>query len=226
MRLQKFLSQVGVASRRAAEEMIRQGKVKVNGDVIVAMGVKVDPLRDQVEVDGRLVSLPEKKIYLMLDKPAGYLTTARDPQRRLTVYELLPEEYRHLFPVGRLDKDSQGLLLFTNDGDLAQRLMHPSFCHSKQYAVRVAQPLSVAASEQLLSGVELLEGLAQADEIERIDQKNFLITLHQGWKRQIRRMFQAVDGEVVRLERVRLGKFQIQQLGGAVFKEVSKEDIL
>jgi 23S rRNA pseudouridine2605 synthase len=154
MRLQKFLSQVGVASRRAAEEMIRQGKVKVNGDVIVAMGVKVDPLRDQVEVDGRLVSLPEKKIYLMLDKPAGYLTTARDPQRRLTVYELLPEEYRHLFPVGRLDKDSQGLLLFTNDGDLAQRLMHPSFCHASAVCCSGGTTIIGAASEQLLSGVD------------------------------------------------------------------------
>ena len=226
MRLQKFLSASGVSSRRQAEGLIKQGVVKVNNNIIDVMGVKVDPAKDKVMVYNKLVSLPKDNIYLMLDKPVNYITSARDEHGRQTVYDILPKKYKNLFSVGRLDKDSQGLLLLTDDGDFAQKLTHPSFNHSKEYLVRVNKKMTNDFITSLQKGVILDEGLARADKIIRVNAREFRIVLHQGWKRQIRRMVAELDYRVELLIRIRLANYSLEDMGGKLYKEVSKYEII
>jgi len=226
MRLQKFLASAGIASRRGAEEIIKRGLVSVNGEVITEMGVQVNPEEDKVTAYDKKVVLPKKKIYLMVNKPAGYITTVSDPLGRKTVMDLLPQKYSHLFPVGRLDKESEGLLLFTDDGDLAQQLTHPRYGHQKEYKVQLDNKISRELIAKLKHGVELDEGLAKVDSLVKVSQKELLLTLHQGWKRQIRRMIEAIDNDVVALQRIRIVNYTIESLGNEDFKEVDKNEII
>lgn len=232
IRLQKFMSQAGVCSRRKAEELIRAGKVLVN-DKTAKIGQKVDPENDVVKVDGKIIRPQEKYIYYAINKPVGYTSTVRDKYAKRTVLELVPKEPR-VYPVGRLDKNSRGLMILTNDGELAQRLTHPSFEHQKEYLVKCknVKHNPRLALARLKRGVNLYEGLAKFDkmEIEKFDMENNIIifkaVLHQGWKRQIRRMCELVGLSVLDLKRTRVVKLELGDLEKGKYKIINREDII
>ncbi|MFW0862179.1 MAG: pseudouridine synthase [Candidatus Komeilibacteria bacterium] len=226
MRLQKFLASAGIASRRGAEEIIKRGLITVNGEVVTEMGVKIDPDKDKVTAYGKKVSLPKEHVYLMVNKPAGYITTANDPYNRKTVYDLIPEKYHNLFPVGRLDKDSEGLLLFTDDGELAQQLTHPKFEHSKEYFVRLDKKITRELFTKLKYGIKLDEGVAKVDKLDKKGTKELSLTLHQGWKRQIRRMMEEAGFEVELLQRTKLANYNIEDLKNKPYKLIDKQEII
>lgn len=221
MRLQKFLARAGVASRRGSEDLMTAGRVTVNGRVAVELGTKVDPAADVVEVDGRRVGLADGKAYLVLNKPADVLTTMDDPHGRPTVVPLVPvDRFPGLFPVGRLDRDTTGVLLFTTDGDLAARLLHPSSHVTKVYHALVDGLLSARDLDELRCGVELDDGPtaparcrvlgpeeAARSRCGRPGRFETLVELaiHEGRKRQVKRMLSAVGHPVLRLDRVRFG---------------------
>lgn len=224
-RLQKFLSASGIASRRHAEEMILAGRVKVNGKVIRTMGVKVDPAADKIDVDGKRVKLPDTKIYLALNKPKRYLTTRNDPRRRKTVYDLLPEEYRNkVWPVGRLDFNTEGLLIFTNDGELTQALTHPSKEHEKEYEVVLDREISEGKLEKITGGMEL-DGEITAPAKARVRENVVYLSIHEGKYRQIRRMFSVLGLSVRNLKRIRVGKLKLEDLATGAFKKIKREDV-
>jgi 23S rRNA pseudouridine2605 synthase len=229
LRLQAYLARAGVASRRASEELIAAGRVKVNGAVVSAPGSKVRPGHDKVLVDGS----PVEQVgitWVALHKPRGFVTTRIDPYSRRTVYELLPEKYHTLFHVGRLDRDSEGVLLLTNDGETANRMLHPSFGTTKEYLVDVyGQPPSEVIA-QLLKGVELADGVAKAEEVQRLHQTGedtfrLRIVLREGKKREIRRMMDAVGHPVHRLLRKRFGPVELGELPSGKWRVVSPVEI-
>ncbi|MCR4406893.1 MAG: rRNA pseudouridine synthase [Anaerolineae bacterium] len=235
-RLQKVLAHAGIASRRACEEMIRQGRVQVNGQVVTEMGTRVDPTKDEIRVDGRLLDFPESHMYIMLNKPPGYLSTTSDPYGRPTVLDLLPLEAR-VYPVGRLDVDSEGLLLLTSDGTLAHRLTHPRYAHEKEYWVLVDGHPNERALRRLRRGVESEGETLQADEIRVLDKPHkrrepavdgtwLKIVLHQGSKRQIRRMCAAVGHPVRRLIRVRFGPLHLGRLEPGQWRHLSQSEVM
>ena len=207
--MQKVLAQAGVASRRAAEEMISQGRVRVNGLVITEMGRRVDPESDDIRVDGNPVSLRDSKVYWLLYKPAGCVTTLSDPQGRRTVMDWIPVAAGRMFPVGRLDYDAEGLLVLTNDGLLAHRLQHPRFGVRKSYEVKVKGHPGPEVLRRLARGVVLDEGLTAPAEVgllRRLADAAWLrIVLHQGWYRQIKRMCASVGHPVLKIRRVGYG---------------------
>ena len=209
MRLQKYLASCGVASRRRAEELIRRGEVKVNGVSVTVLGTRVDPGRDRVEVGGRILGPLGSKTYLLLNKPRGVLCTVSDPFGRPTVMDLLGDPVPGLFPVGRLDFDSEGLLLLTNDGDLAWAVTHPSHRVPKTYLVTVAGLPDATTLGRLAAGVRLSDGMTAPAEVRLAGTgrgKAWLeMTLHEGKKRQIRRMCAQVGHPVLRLLRTGIG---------------------
>ncbi len=214
-RLQKVIAAAGIASRRHAEELILAGRVTVNGDVVRELGTRVDSEHDRIEVDGKPLS-PEGHLYLALNKPVGVVTTADDPQGRTTVIDLLPPDIGRVYPVGRLDLDTRGLVLLTNDGQVAHRLMHPRYEHEKEYHVRVAGQPSESILDTLRQGIELDDGVTAPAEIDIIrrgrDNTLLRIILHEGRKRQIRRMFDAIEHPVRDLIRVRIGPIEMGEL--------------
>ena len=206
VRLGKYLAHAGVASRRAAEELIAAGRVRV-GDEIVT-----DPARDVnegsgVEVDGASVA-PEAREVWAVNKPAGVVSTAREPGRRPAITELVESEQR-LYPVGRLDADTTGLILLTNDGELANRLTHPRYGVPKTYRVRLARPPSDRDLERLRGGVRLEDGTTSAAQIQKLGERELEITISEGRKRQVRRMAEAVGNEVEALTRIRIGSLEL-----------------
>jgi 23S rRNA pseudouridine2605 synthase len=207
VRLQKVLARAGLGSRRACEELIAAGRVAVNGDTAV-LGRRVHPASDHVTVDGVAVSAAGHLVTYLLNKPAGVVSTARDPQGRPTVVDLVPAEPR-VFPVGRLDADSEGLLLLTNDGDLAQRLAHPSRGVDKVYLVEVRGVPSRGALRTLREGVELDDGRTAPAEVRLVQRHGgnaaVELVIHEGRNRQVRRMLDAVGHPVTRLVRTRIG---------------------
>lgn len=204
-RVQKYISSAGVASRRKAEEFIKSGQVFINGKK-ARLGDKVDPARDTVKVYGKIIKPPETKIYVMLNKPKGFMVSKKDPRGRKTVFDLLPDDLKlKVWNVGRLDYDTEGLLLFTNDGDLTQKLAHPKYEHDKEYEVSLAQEPTDSQLENLRAGVEIATGLTYPAQVKTRAGKVFII-LHEGKKRQIRRMFDKVGLGVVNLKRIRIGK--------------------
>lgn len=228
IRLQKFLARAGIASRRTAEEMIRQGRVVVNG-LKPEIGSRVDPLCDEIRLDGRIISLENQRIYLAFYKPRNCITTARDPQGRSTVFDFLPALGARIFSVGRLDYDAEGLLLLTNDGELANRLLHPRYGISKVYEVKVKGRPNTGALERLRSGVELDEGAtapAGAEIIRELPGAAWLrITLHQGWNRQIKRMGEAVGHSVLRIRRIAYGPICLGKLRPGEFRVLGPDEI-
>lgn len=222
IRLQKYLSQSGVASRRDAEVLIQKGLVKINGQK-AKLGDKVDPSFDAITVRDRQIktTAAEHKIYLILNKPAGYVCTRSDSHAEKTIYDLLPIQYKKtVWPVGRLDKDSCGLLILTNDGELTQKLTHPAFEHEKEYLVRINKPLDRRGSKKLASGLTV-DGERFAPcriTAHHGSSCQFNIILHEGKKRQIRRMFQAVDRQVLFLERIREGNLTLANLPQGKYK--------
>lgn len=215
-RLQKVIAQAGIASRRHAEQMILDGRVQVNGEKVVALGTKVLPA-DRILVDGRVInSISETFDYYILHKPTGYITSAKDPQGRRTVMDLLLKVKQRVYPIGRLDYDTSGLLVLTNDGELAHRLMHPSFGVEKTYQVEVEGNVPSQALLRLERGIELEDGKtapAQVRVISRNGQgslQRLEITIHEGRNRQVRRMFEAIGYPVVALKRIRFGPLQLK----------------
>ncbi|GIV59113.1 MAG: pseudouridine synthase [Rhodothermaceae bacterium] len=206
MRLNRYIARAGVCSRRKADELIRAGRVKVNGEVVTELGVRLHE-GDEVTVGGRRIS-PRPFTYLLLNKPKDTLTTTDDERGRTTVLDLLdlpPEERDALFPVGRLDRNTTGVLLLTNDGELAHRLMHPRYGVEKIYRVRTKEPVKPHELDRLRQGIELEDGLARADRVAYVapDAPHEVgLMIHEGRNRQVRRMFEALGHEVVQLERV------------------------
>ena len=202
-RLQKVLARVGFGSRRACEELIAEGRVRVNGDTAV-LGRRIDLDHDRVEVDGVAVGVRTDLVYYLLNKPRGVVTTASDPEGRSAVVDLVPAEPR-VFPVGRLDADTEGLLVLTNDGDLAYRLTHPSFGVEKEYLAEVEGTPSPGALRRLRDGVALEDGVTAPARVALVEGRALRITIHEGRKRQVRRMCAAVGHPVTRLVRTRIG---------------------
>lgn len=215
MRLQKFLAQAGVGSRRAAEELIRDGRVEVNSHR-AELGCSVDPVADRIRLDGKPVSLETQRVLVALNKPGGCVTTASDPQGRRTVLDLLPDFGVRIFPVGRLDYDAEGLILLTNDGELANRLLHPRYGIAKVYDVKIKGLPEKKAIEQLRTGVRIEEGVTGPAEVEIIGELPnaawLRITLHQGWNRQIKRMCAAVGRPVLKIKRIAYGPVRLGRL--------------
>ena len=198
-RLQKVLARVGLGSRRICEDLIAEGRVTVNGDV-AELGRRVDPERDRVVVDGVPIGVRPGLVHYLLNKPPGVVTTASDPQRRPTVVELVPAEPR-VFPVGRLDLDTEGLLLLTNDGDLANRIAHPSHGVPKEYLAEVEREPSRGALRRLREGVELTDGITAPAQASLVAPTLVRLIIHEGRNRQVRRMLEAVGHPVVRMSR-------------------------
>lgn len=228
-RLQKFLSRAGVASRRAAEEMIRAGRVSVNAEVVSGLGVKIAAGTDEVRVDGRVVEPPRELWYLMLNKPAGVVTTLNDPQGRPTVAAYVPDDAPRLFPVGRLDYATTGLLLLTNDGELAHALMHPRHHVPKVYRVEVDGVPNGADLMRLRDGVELDDGLTAPALVRLVDKRPrravLEVTLREGRKRQVRRMLSAVGHPVRSLARTSYGPLPLGSLAEGAVRMLSEEEV-
>ena len=224
-RLQKYISQAGFASRRHAEELILAGKVKVNGQIVRELGTKVEPGKDKVEVNGKKLAI-QKLIYMVLYKPKRYMTTRFDPVRRHTVFELLPENLRNVvWPVGRLDFNTEGLLIFTNDGELTQLLTHPSKEHEREYEVILDKELSGGRIEKLQNGM-MIDGKKTAPAKVRANGTTVYITIHEGWNRQVRRMFAVLGFTVRNLKRIRIGKLKLKDLQLGQYKVIGKADII
>lgn len=222
-RVQKVLARAGLGSRRHCDELVAEGRVTVNG-VVAEPGTRVDPDRDRVAVDGTVIGVRPGLVHYLLNKPAGVVTTALDPQGRPTVVELVPAEPR-VFPVGRLDADSEGLLLLTNDGELAQRVAHPSHGVEKEYLVEVEGTPSRGAVRQLREGVLLEDGLTAPAKVSRVGEQALRIAIHEGRKRQVRRMCAAVGHPVVRLVRVRIGPLTDRRLKPGQWRSLSQTEL-
>lgn len=222
-RLQKVLAQAGIGSRRSCEELIAAGRVKVNG-APVELGRRVDPGTDRIEVDGVPIATRAGLVYYLLNKPAGVVTTVSDPQARPTATGMVPAEPR-VFPVGRLDFDTEGLLLLTNDGDLAFRLTHPSFGVEKEYLAQVEGRPRPAAIKKLREGVDLEEGRTAPARVSLVAPDLLRITIHEGRKRQVRRMAKAVGHPVLRLVRTRIGPLRTGSLRPGEWRELSQAEV-
>ena len=233
VRLQKILAFAGIASRRAAERMIAEGRVSVNGEVVTQLGSRADPERDNVRVDGRRVGSAQRRRYLLLNKPVGYVTTRSDPQHRRTVLDLVPRVREYVYPVGRLDYDSEGVLLLTNDGDLAARLTHPRYGVERVYEAVVRGIPSATAIRRLAAGVVIDGRRAEPAEVQlqgghatrRGDQARASVTIREGRNRQVRRMFEAVGHPVIRLRRTRLGPLGVRGLKPGEVRDLSSEEV-
>jgi pseudouridine synthase len=226
IRLNRFLSQTGLCSRRAAEELIRKGRVSVNGLECRDLSVRIDPEHDRVRVDGQELAPSGRLIYVALNKPKGYVTTLRDERGRKCVKELVEGVGERVFPVGRLDRNSEGLLLFTNDGLTAHRLMHPSFGLEKVYRVTVDRSLSKAELLKIRSGVELEDGPAHVLKAESVadDMRKVELTIQEGRKREIRRIFQALGFRVIALKRIRFGPISLGRLPSGKWRKLSTKE--
>ena len=227
-RLQKLISRAGLMSRRQAEEKIRQGTVTVNGQV-AEIGESADPERDEICVDGTQLRFDTKVLTLMLNKPTGFICSMDDPQQRRLVGELLPAELGRLYPVGRLDYNTEGLLLLTNDGALAQHLTHPRHHVPKTYLVKVRGCLSDASRKKMESGIKLDDGLTAPARIEAVRRSGhncwFELTLREGRNRQVRRMCEAVNLPVVRLKRIALGELRLDNLKTGMYRALHESEL-
>lgn len=229
LRLQVFLSRNGVCSRRDAMALVQSGRVTVNGQTVKEPSYAIDPSKDRVTVGGKPVDV-KQFVYILLNKPAGYTTTKSDPHAEKTVLDLLPKEYHHLNPVGRLDRDTEGLLILTNDGDAANTLTHPRFKVNKKYRVKIDGVLNSQARRRLQQGV-MLEGLPTAP--AKIDPAggssqaatDFYITIHEGRKRQIRRMLEQVGRKVTYLQRVLQGPFKLENIPVGQWRKFSPDEL-
>ncbi|WP_219836492.1 pseudouridine synthase [Paenibacillus sp. R14(2021)] len=229
-RLQKILAQAGVASRRKCEELILSGKVQVNEETVTTLGVKADPAVDVITVNGRRIH-SESKLYLMLHKPKGVITSANDPQGRKIVADYLPGIKERVYPVGRLDYDTEGLLLLTNDGEFANLLTHPSHHVPKTYWATVKGVPHGSALERLQQGILLEDGMTAPAEVEYHDvnteknQATITITIYEGRNRQVRRMFDAINHPVILLRRVRFGDLGLHGLARGKFRHLTPREI-
>ena len=228
-RLQKYLAAAGVASRRASETLILEGRVAVNGKVVKELGTKVTPGKDKVTVDGKPVQTEEQLVYYLMNKPAGYLTTVKDTHDRPTVMDLLTGIPYRVFPVGRLDFETEGLLLLTNDGEFAYRMTHPKFKIKKTYLATVQGELTKERLQMLRNGVELEDGKTAPAEVNIVRQEKHRtvveITIHEGKNRQVRRMFKAVKNPVLELKRINVGGLTLKGVGSGEIRSLTAEEV-
>ncbi len=223
VRLQKFLSSAGFCSRRRGEMYIREGHVRVNGQVVTELGTKIDPDTDRVEVDNQVLTRQQHHVYIALNKPRTYVTTCSQKNRKVVIDLVdIPER---IYPVGRLDKDSTGLLLLTNDGNLHHHLLHPSFDHEKEYDVQVSAPISDEDLKRLASGVTILGAKTRRAGIKRVSQKRFRIRLKEGKNRQIRRMVKKVGNRVTALKRIRVANITLGNLPEGAWRYLTRKEI-
>jgi 23S rRNA pseudouridine2605 synthase len=231
VRLQKAMADAGVASRRAAEDMIRGGRVTINGETVRAMGVKVDPDKDHIKVDGRHLKPPAPKAYVMLNKPKDVLTTlARsETDDRITIEPFLRGVNRRVFPVGRLDYDTEGLLLLTNDGELGERLLHPRYHVPKTYLTKIKGALQEEEIRQLETGVRLQEGVtlpAYVKKIRKVKENSWIeLTIFEGRTHQVKRMLEAVGHPVIKLKRLRFGPLSLGSLPAGEYRFLTDPEI-
>ncbi|MFO7154839.1 MAG: pseudouridine synthase [Caldicoprobacter oshimai] len=230
MRLQKYMAHCGVASRRKCEEMIKQGRVTVNGQVVTQLGVKVDPQKDEVRVDGKAISLEQKQVYILLYKPRGYVTTVKDTHGRPTVVSLVGNQPARVYPVGRLDFDTEGVLLLTNDGELANKLMHPRYGVEKEYYAVVDGRPSKSQIQAFIDGIDIGDAIAHAHKVRLLWQKGnssaFKVVLKEGRNRQIRRMFEAIGCPVKFLRRERLGNLVLGDLKPGQWRYLDEGEVM
>lgn len=235
-RLARYLAHAGIASRRHAEALIAAGRVKVNGEMVLEQGTRINPERDTISVDGKPVGAVSRHVYVLLHKPVGYVSTASDPQRRPTVLDLLPGEVRRLrvYPVGRLDNDTSGLLLLTNDGDFALKLSHPRYSMDKHYQVLVQGCPAATTLETLRKGVTFTEddggshtsAPARVQVARRVGTNcELTLTIHEGRKRQVRRMLTAVGYRVLELRRVGIGPLTLGDLPVGKWRYLRSEEV-
>jgi len=230
--LQKILAQAGYGSRRVCEQLILQGRVRINGQVVTQLGVQADPQCDVIEVDGKRVQLSEEHTYILLHKPAGVVTTRRDAHAARTVMDLLQGVTAAVFPVGRLDADTTGALLLTDDGELAYRLTHPRYGVPKTYLVEVRGEVGEEALRRLREGVLLEDGMTAPAQVQKVrylagrGTTLLRLTIHEGRKRQVKRMCMAVGHPVVRLHRERFGHLTLHQLPVGAWRYLTDEEIV
>lgn len=227
-RIQKYLSRAGIASRREAEKMVLEGRVKVNEIIIREMGHQIDPNRDRIKLDDKLISIYEKKIYIMLNKPKGVITSMADPQGRKKVVDLLCGVKERVYPVGRLDYATEGLLLLTNDGDLAYHMTHPKFKVEKIYQAKVEGRITSEALNVLRNGVLLEDGMTLPAKVRKIGNKEdncIEIVIREGKKRQVRRMFAKIGCPVIELKRIGLGPLKLGRLASGKHRELTKKEL-
>ncbi len=223
IRLQKYLSTAGICSRRHGEALILAGKVWVNGKVVTELGIRVYPGNDTVEIDGKPVLDRQRLVYVALNKPRGYVTSCEQPGEKL-VTDLINVPER-IYPIGRLDKDSTGLLLLTNDGPLHHRLSHPSFDHEKEYEVTLAAPISDSALRKMAEGMLLSGKRTRQAQVYRISLRRFRITLKEGKNRQIRRMVRKVGQDVLKLHRIRIAGIRLGKLDSGKWRFLDPDEI-
>lgn len=228
-RLQKILARAGAGSRRTAEQYISEGRVSIDGKVVTDMGIKVDPADHEIRLNGKPIHSSEEKIYILLNKPKGYVTTLSDPQGRPIVTSLLSGISQRVFPVGRLDLDTEGALLLTNDGELAQHILHPSFEIKKTYVAKVVGCPSGEARERLAKGI-VLEGRRTSPAQLKVLREtpgfsDIEITIHEGRKRQVRKMFAAIGHPVLALKRTAYGRLKLGSLALGKFRIIGKKDV-
>jgi pseudouridine synthase len=228
-RIQKILAKAGIASRREAEKMVIEGRVMINGKVIKTLGFKADPSKDHIKVDGKRITPFEPKVILLLNKPRGYLSTVKDPKGRPTVFDLLRNIRWRIYPVGRLDFDAEGLLLLTNDGDLAHLLSHPRFSIPKTYLVKVAGVPEEKKLTRLKNGVMLEDGEARAVSCSLLRQREknswVRVVVTEGRNRLVKRMFSAIGHPVLKLKRVEYGPIQLGDLPFGQFRYLTREEV-
>ncbi|MGC2063258.1 MAG: pseudouridine synthase [Thermodesulfovibrionales bacterium] len=227
-RLQKIIADMGIASRRKAEEIIIEGRVTVNGKVAV-IGMKADPSRDHVKVDGKLLTRPEIKVYFIFNKPRGVVTSLGDPEGRPTVQDFIRGIRERVYPVGRLDYDSEGLLILTNDGDLAHGVLHPSKKIPKTYLVKIKGALEAEDLDRLRKGIRLDRAVtapAKVKTLRKTDQNSWVeMVIYEGKKRQIRRMLEKVGHPVIRLMRIRINGIEMGDVKPGMIRRMLPEEI-
>ena len=225
VRLQKYISDAGITSRRKAEELINEGRVKVNGET-ATIGCKVDELSDKIEIDGEMISCRNEKIYIILNKPTGYLSSVTDDRGRKTVIDLIDIKER-VFPVGRLDYDTEGLLILTNDGEFTYKVTHPKFEINKTYVATLDNLPKKEEINKFYNGIQVEDYIATAKEVQIInsDKKEVLITISQGKNRQVRKMFDALGYTVVKLKRISIGKLKLGNLKRGEWKKTDLNDL-
>lgn len=230
VRLQKYIAMCGAASRRNAEVLIAEGRVKVNGATVRELGTKVEIGADKVSVNGKMLKPVNKKYYIMLNKPAGYVSTVNDQFDRPTVIDLIKTEIpSRIFPVGRLDYETEGLLLLTNDGDFTYRVTHPKFNTSKTYIAVIKGGITISGLNKLRNGVKIDDYTTSPAEVEMLDAEGgkttFKITIHEGRNRQVRKMFEAVGCKVAYLQRISIGKVELGNLPLGRWRHLTSHEV-
>ena len=232
VRLQKYIAMSGYASRRAAETLIEEGRVSVNGKKITEQGVKIEIGADNVSIDGKPIKIKNKKYYIMLNKPVGYVSTAKDQFDRPTVVDIIKKDLDdvRIFPVGRLDYDTEGLLLLTNDGDFTYRVTHPKFHMDKTYIVTIKGGITISGINKIRRGVYIDDDFktspAEAEILDAVDGHTFIkITIHEGKNRQVRKMFDAVGCKVVGLKRIKIGTVELGNLPLGRWRHLTSHEV-